>query len=194
MYEHLTGRLAAKSPAEAVVECAGVGYRLRIPLSTFEALPAAGVECRIFTHLHVREDTMALYGFATPEERTAFRRMLGVSGIGPNLALTVLSGMPVGRLARAVADGDAAELTRVKGIGDKTAKRVVLELKGVLDDLAVAEPARALNPKAADAVSALVNLGYPEQTAEKMVDKAMVDRGDEAPVEEIIRAALAKAG
>jgi len=194
MYEHLTGRLVAKNPSEAVVECAGVGFRLKIPLSTYEILPVAGRECRILTHLYVREDVMSLYGFATAEERAAFRKMLGVSGIGPNLALTVLSGMPVAELARVVSDGDAGALRNVKGIGDKTAKRVLLELKGVLDDLVVAAPSSRMSPKAADAVSALVNLGYQRRSAEEMVEKVLVDHGEDAPVEEIIRAALAKVG
>jgi len=194
MYEHFAGRLIAKNPSEAVVDCAGVGYRLKIPLSTYEALPGAGRECKVLAYLYVREGVMLLYGFATVEERAAFAKMLAVSGIGPNLALTVLSGMPVAELARVVADGDAGALKRVKGIGDKTAKRVLLELKGVLDDLALAAPARNISPRAADAVSALVSLGYPRRSAEEMVDKALIDRGETAPVEEIIRAALAKGG
>ena len=137
MYEHLAGRLASKSPSEAVVECAGVGYLLKIPLSTYEALPAAGGACRVLAHLYVREDTQALFGFATRQEREVFRKLLGISGIGPTVALTVLSGMPVAELARAVADGNSGALKRIKGIGEKTAKRMVLELKGVRDDLVV---------------------------------------------------------
>ena len=144
MYEYLRGSLASKSPSEAVVDCGGVGYLLKIPLSTYEALPAVGGQCRVLAYLHVREGIMALYGFATAEERTAFLKMLGISGVGPTAALSLLSGMPVAQLARAVADGDAGALKRVKGIGDKTAKRILLELKGVLDGFLEGAPAAKL--------------------------------------------------
>jgi Holliday junction DNA helicase RuvA len=194
MYEHLRGRLVAKSPSSAAIECAGVAYLLRIPLSTFERLPAVGAECTLLAHLHVGQDAWALYGFTTAEERSAFEKMLGITGIGPKLALTVLSGMRPAELARAVADGDAATLRRIKGIGEKTASRILLELKGVLDEL-LAAPGRAAGvppPSAADAVSALVNLGYQRRPAEEAVLRAAAELGPDAPAGDLIRAVLAR--
>jgi Holliday junction DNA helicase RuvA len=196
MYEHLRGKLAAKSPSEAAVECGGVGYRVLIPLSTFEKLPEPGADCRLLVHLHVAEGVLALYGFATPEERAVFQRVISISGIGPKLALSVLSGMRVGELARAVAEKDVSAVRRIKGVGEKTASRMLLELAGVLDDILLAEADRApaRSRHAGDAVRALVNLGYQRKPAEGMVDRAVAELGESAPVEELIRAALGTSG
>jgi Holliday junction DNA helicase RuvA len=138
MIAMLRGRLLEKSPNRVIVECGGVGYEAAISVATFTALPADGAEVRLCIHTHVREDQIALFGFAEPEEKRLFEKLLTISGIGPKLAITVLSGIDAGRLVTAIRGGDHATLTRIPGIGKKTAERVVLELKDKLDDMAAA--------------------------------------------------------
>src|SRR6201747_1500385 len=138
MIAHLRGRLFSKSPNQAVVECGGVGYDVTISVATFTSLPAEGAEVSLHIHTHVREDQIALFGFAETQEKRLFERLLTISGIGPKLAITVLSGIAAERLITAIRGQDHATLTRIPGIGKKTAERVVLELKDKLDDLAVA--------------------------------------------------------
>jgi len=159
----LVGTLGAKSPPQVVVMVHGVGYEVDVPMSTFCNLPKSGAAVELFTHLVVREDAHLLYGFLTESERAAFRQLLKVSGVGPKVALGVLSGLSVDDLARAVADGDAARLTRVPGIGKKTAERLVLELRDKMDATlpATAKPA----PASADVVNALLGLGYNDREA-----------------------------
>src|SRR3569833_1455443 len=136
MIAFLRGRLISKSPNQAIVECGGVGYEANISVATFSALPADGAEARLHIHTHVREDQLALFGFAEPDEKRLFEKLLTISGIGPKLAITVLSGIDASRLVSAIRTGDHATLTRIPGIGKKTAERVVLELKDKLDDMA----------------------------------------------------------
>jgi Holliday junction DNA helicase RuvA len=143
-----------------MVECNGVGYELDVPMSTFYSLPATGEAVTLHTHLVVREDAQALYGFYTLEERAAFRQLIRIAGVGARTALAVLSGMSVAELAQAVAAQEAARLTRVPGIGKKTAERLLLELKG---KLAEAKPAGASG--GADVLNALLALGYNEKEA-----------------------------
>ena len=182
MIGRLSGRLAAKQPPQVLVDVGGVAYELDVPMSTFYNLPATGEEVSLYTHLVVREDAHTLYGFATLEERTAFRQLIRISGVGARTALAVLSGLSVGDLARAVTLQDAAPLTRVPGIGKKTAERLLLELKGKL-----AEPtASAGGQPTSDVVNALVALGY----SDKEALAAVKGLAPGIPVAEAIRAAL----
>ena len=181
MIAHVRGRLFSKSPNQAVVECAGVGYDVAISVETFGALPGEGAEASLFIHTHVREDQIALFGFSAMREKRLFERLLTISGIGPKLALTVLSGISADRLIGAIRAQDHGTLTKIPGIGKKTAERVVLELKDKLDDLAVAiaevggRPAGggSVGVHGEDAVSALVNLGYPRVAAQRAVEAAL---------------------
>jgi Holliday junction DNA helicase RuvA len=159
MIGRLTGKLAGKHPPQVLVDCNGVAYELDVPMSTFYNLPVVGDPVTLHTHLVVREDIQALYGFGTLEERAAFRQLLKISGVGARTALSVLSGMSVAELAQAVALQESARLTKVPGIGKKTAERLLLELKGKLAD---AKPAAA---GASDVLNALLGLGYSEKEA-----------------------------
>jgi Holliday junction DNA helicase RuvA len=194
MIAHLRGRLFSKGPNQAVVECAGVGYDVTISVATFSALPPEGAEVSLTIHTHVREDAIALFGFAEVQEKRLFERLLTISGIGPKLAITVLSGIAAERLVTAIRAQDHATLTRIPGIGKKTAERVVLELKDKLDDLATAPVAAGVRLGAAgeDALSALVNLGYQRGVAERAIASA-VERAPElaGDFEGLFRAAMA---
>jgi Holliday junction DNA helicase RuvA len=194
MIAHLRGRLFSKSPNQAVVECGGVGYDVTISVATFSALPAEGAEASLHVFTHVREDQIALFGFAETQEKRLFERLLTISGIGPKLAITVLSGIAAERLITAIRGQDHATLTRIPGIGKKTAERVVLELKDKLDDLAVA-PASAGRPIGAagdDALSALVNLGYARPAAQRAIESAIEKNPDATnDFELLFRAAMA---
>ena len=177
MIAHLRGRLISKTPNQAIVECGGVGYDVNISIATFTSLPAEGVEGSLHIYMNVREDQIALFGFFEVQEKRLFERLIGVSGIGPKLALTVLSGIPVDRLVTAIRGSDAATLTRIPGIGKKTAERVVLELKDKLDDLAVAFVTDSTvvhyGVAGEDALSAMVNLGYGRPVAQKAIEAAL---------------------
>ena len=169
MIAHLRGKLLAKHPNQAIVETYGVGYDVTISVSTFSDLPAAGAEVGLHIHTHVREDALSLYGFLRLEEKHLFEKLLTVSGIGPKLAITILSGMPADEMTGAIRNGDVARLTRIPGIGKKTAERMVLELRDKLPasaEAAAVATART-SPVEEDVVSALVNLGYQRPTAEK---------------------------
>ena len=169
MIAHLRGKLIAKHPNQAVVEAAGVGYDVTITIPAFSELPAVGAEVALFIHTHVREDTLALYGFLRAPEKQLFEKLISVSGIGPKLAITVLSGMPADSLVAAIKGNNVAALTRVPGIGKKTAERMVLELRDKLDAFAEPPAAAAVSPVVEDVLSALVNLGYNRGLAEKAV-------------------------
>ena len=167
MIGRLTGTLAAKHPPGVLVDVNGVGYELDVPMSTFYNLPALGERVTLLTHLAVREDAHQLYGFASPTERQTFRELIRISGVGARTALSVLSGLSVDELAQAVALQDGSRLTRIPGIGKKTAERLLLELKGRLAPaLEGAEtPSGAASDPAADIVRALLALGYSEKEA-----------------------------
>ena len=174
MIAHLRGKLLAKHPNQAIVETAGVGYDVTISVPTFSDLPAAGAEVALHIHTHVREDLIALYGFLRPSEKLLFEKLITVSGIGPKLAITILSGMAADEMVGAIRGNDVARLTRIPGIGKKTAERMVLELR---DKLPAAGPATApavpaLNGIEEDVLSALVNLGYQRANAEKALAMA----------------------
>ena len=196
MIAHLRGHILLKTPATVVVECGGVGYELLISVSTYTELGAVGAAAALHVHTHVREDALQLFGFQEPTEKRLFEKLLTISGIGPKLAITVLSGISAERLVGAIRGGDHATLTKVPGIGKKTAERVVLELKDKLDDLAgfslAAEPARpSLGVVAEDVLSALVNLGYARAVAQKAVESAAKHKDEAADFERLFRAALA---
>lgn len=166
MISRLAGRLVEKSPPAIVVEVQGVGYELDVPMSTFYQLPAIGQEVRLFTHLVVREDAHLLFGFATEGERQAFRQLLRITGIGTRTALALLSGLSVDELYAAIGQQDSARLTRVPGIGKKTAERLVLELKDKLSFAPGMAPAGGAAAQAgSDALNALLALGYNDKEA-----------------------------
>jgi Holliday junction DNA helicase RuvA len=191
----LAGRLARKSPQTVILDVCGVGYRVAIPLSTFYTLAGEGEEAVLEVSTQVREDAITLFGFSTARERELFEQLIGVSKVGPKLALAVLSGMAVEELCAAIAAGNVARLATVPGIGVKTAERLVLELRGKVRALAAvpdtpAEPASgaARSSAAEDAVAALVNLGYRSKDAEKAVGRAA--REGDGSLEALIRRAL----
>ena len=198
MIAHLRGQLLTKSPNQAILECSGVGYEVAISIATFTDLPPEGQEAKLHIYTRVAEDALALYGFSDLQEKRLFEKLLTISGIGPKLAITVLSGIDSARLVTAIRAGDHAALVKIPGIGKKTAERVVLELKDKLDDLATAPipttpaggPALA-GPTAEDALSALINLGYPRPIAQKAIESALHrDPTISTHFEQLFRAAM----
>jgi Holliday junction DNA helicase RuvA len=193
MIAHLRGRLFSKQPGQAIVEAAGVGYDVTISVPTFTALPGEGAEVSLFIHTHVREDALALYGFMDRNEKRLFERLITVSGVGPKLAITILSGLNPERTVAAIRAQDHATLTLIPGVGKKLAERLVVELKEKLEDLAIA-PApsdRRLAPAAEDVLSALVNLGYQRPAAQKAIETAIdKDKTAGANFDDLFRAAL----
>jgi Holliday junction DNA helicase RuvA len=194
---HLRGTIHEKHPNRIVVDVNGVGYDLFVPLSTFYGLGDVGAGIALRVHTHVREDALVLYGFATLVEQTLFERLIGVSGIGPKVALAVLSGIEPQDLISAIERGDVARLTAIPGVGKKTSERIVLELKDRLPRAQVLAPvaADAAPPRSAlrdDVVSALVNLEYHRPLAEKAADAAMKAFGSspDADLERVLRQAL----
>ena len=195
MIAHLRGQILYKIPNYVVIECGGVGYELAISVTTYTAIGDVGAEARLHVHTHVREDAFLLFGFAEVTEKRLFEKLLTISGIGPKLAITVLSGISAERLVGAIRGGDHATLTRIPGIGKKTAERVVLELKDKLDDLAGyatggVSTTPSLGGTAEDVLSALVNLGYPRPIAQKAVESAAKDAAVSGDFERLFRAAM----
>lgn len=192
MLEYIRGEVVSKSPTKLILEVAGIGYSLHIPLSTFEKIPDHG-EITILSQLIVREDTVRIFGFATGEERELFQMLLSVNGIGPNLAMAILSGSSVSDIKQAVINEDAKALGRIKGIGKKTAERIVLELKEGIEEVATSmsvEVDVAQKSIMADAVMALVSLGYGKSVAEKAVNEAIKKLQTKDNVEMLVREAL----
>jgi Holliday junction DNA helicase RuvA len=191
MYDHIQGNLVFKSPTQAVVSAGGVGYRLTIPFSTFDALPGSGA-AKLFAHLQVRDDALKLYGFATEAERRLFTQLIGVGGIGPNTAIAVLNGIHPDDFRRAVAAEKADELCRIKGIGRKTAERIIVELKRDMERELIEETGSTAGVRGAvsDAVAAMLALGYTRSSAEKAVTRALEKLGREASSEQVVREAL----
>jgi holliday junction DNA helicase RuvA len=191
MIAHLRGKLLSKHPNQAVVEAGGVGYDLTISVPTFSELAAPGSEVALHVHTHVREDQIALYGFLRPAEKLLFEKLITVSGIGPKLAITILSGMAADEMVGAIRGNDIARLTRIPGIGKKTAERMVLELRDKLPQpgpsSAPATP--ALSATDEDVLSALVNLGYQRAAAEKVM--ALVKKTGKESFDAMFREALA---
>ena len=178
MIGRLAGTLLEKNPPEIVIDAAGVGYEVNVPMSTFYDLPSIGDRVSLWTHLVVREDAHLLYGFLTPRERAIFRELIRISGVGPRTALSVLSGMTANELIEAVAMQEAGRLTKVPGIGKKTAERLLLELKGRLaPELAGAHGDRGATPAGTDIQRALIALGYSEKEAGLVVGRLPADCG-----------------
>jgi len=195
----LNGKLVEKLPTQVTVDVAGVGYEALIPLSSYDKLPEPGQEVRLLTHLSVREDAHVLYGFMSPAERSLFRLLINtVSGIGPKIALNVLSGMSVGAFKGAVANGDVKALSQISGVGRKTAERIVVELRDKIGEAGAWEAAseqRGLSSedqKVNDAVLALMALGFKQPEAHEAVRGAVAVLGGGAALEDIVRACLKK--
>jgi Holliday junction DNA helicase RuvA len=194
---YLRGKLLEKHPNQIIVETAGVGYDVVIPVSTFSALPDSGAEVKLRIHTHVREDALALFGFLTLDEKTIFEKLISVSGIGPTLAIKVLSGMATSDLTAAIRNRSVEQLVRIPGVGKKTAERIVLELKDKLEGVAAmaapgvptAPAASALSVIEQDVMSALLNLGCNRAAAEAAVRKAKT-AGAPAEFEPLFRKSL----
>jgi len=194
MIAFLRGRVLDKFPNRIILDVSGVGYEVHVPLSTYYEIGEAGSDVTLRVHTHVREDSLQLFGFLTPLEQLLFERLIGISGIGPKLAVAVLSGIDSRELVVAVQRADVARLTRIPGVGKKTAERIVLELKDRLKDVAPAPEAEGAQPSTGDRlrndlISALENLGYHRPLAEKAVDASHKSDGG-ATFEDALRSAL----
>ncbi len=190
MIGRLEGKLAEKTPEAVLVDANGVGYDVRIPLSTFLELPDEGKIVRFCVHTYVREDQLQLFGFLSEQERSLFRLFLSVSGVGPRLALALLSGLPVPRVVQAIRQRDLAALRGIPGVGSKTAERILVELRDKVGRLEGVEPPTPAGEVEEATVSALVNLGYPRGQAEKAVSVALEQLDDAPAIEDLIREAL----
>jgi Holliday junction DNA helicase RuvA len=192
MIAHLRGKLIFKQPGQAIIEAGGVGYDVTISVPTFTALPVAGAEASLHIHTQVSEDQIALFGFLEREEKRLFERLITVSGVGPKLAIKMLSGLSSERTVQAIRGQDHAQLTRIPGVGKKLAERLVVELKDKLDDFAVAPTqASVQGPAVEDVLSALVNLGYQRPAAEKAIENAITkDKSLAAEFDALFRGAL----
>ncbi len=180
MIAHLRGKLADKQPNLVTIDVGGVGYAVTIPVSTYSQLGQTGTEASLHIHTHVREDALALFGFATRAEKAMFEQLITVSGIGARLAVAVLSGLPTDELSKAIRSGDVAQLTRIPGVGKKTGERMVLELREKMGP-AISSDEMAAQPSADDAtqqevISALLNLGCTRDAAQKAVGKALREK------------------
>jgi holliday junction DNA helicase RuvA len=193
MIAHLRGKLLAKHPNQIIVETCGVGYDVTITVPTFSDLPETGTEVALHIHTHVREDALALYGFLRSSEKLLFEKLITVSGIGPKLAITILSGMPADEMVRSIRGNDVARLTRIPGIGKKTAERMVLELRDKLPEtgLAATPMATPLSPVEDDVLSALLNLGYQRPATEKAL-AAVSQEGTAKSFDQMFRAVLGR--
>ena len=194
MIGQIRGRLAFKHPPRLLVDVGGLGYEIEAPMTTFYALPEAGVEITLFTHLTIRDDAHLLFGFATENERSLFRALIKVNGVGAKLALTILSGIDADQFVKCIHDNDASSLVRLPGIGKKTAERLIVEMRDSLSDWRIVAPAdrkksgRASSSEQSDeATSALITLGYKPQEASRLVN---VVRREKMTSETIIREAL----
>jgi holliday junction DNA helicase RuvA len=190
MIGSLRGKLIEKRPNQLLVDVAGVGYQVQIPLSTFASIGALHADATLLIHTHVREDQITLYGFVTAREKQCFELLISASGVGPSLALKILSGMSIDELVPAIRKGDLAQLVRIPGVGRKTAERMVVELR---DKLAVVDVAEAGKPSTrsqleSDVASALVNLGYDVKSVERAIEKSRATSG--ADFENLLRSSL----
>jgi holliday junction DNA helicase RuvA len=192
MIAQLRGTLLDKRPNQVLVDVCGVGYLVHIPLSTYAALGDLHDQITLLIHTHMREDGISLYGFLTSRERQCFELLIAASGVGPSLAMKILSGMSVEDLAPAIKQGDIATLTRIPGVGRKTAERIVVELRDKLAAMETHPAAREASPAgpAEDVISALVNLGYDRHAAESAVDESKREAGTD--FEPLLKTALQK--
>ena len=193
MIAYVSGTLAEKTPARIVVEACGVGYEMSISLSTYDRLPATGSPAKVFAYHHVREDGETLFGFATEDEKEMFGKLTGVSGVGPKIALAILSGLTLADLSLAIASGEAKRISAVKGVGKKTAEKICVELKDKVNAFEAMSSASGTRSKAflRDAVLALAALGYGEENASKMVSQVVSGHPEAEDTETVIRLALA---
>src|SRR5687767_3773543 len=192
MFNHFEGKITVKTPTYAVLDCAGVGYLLNISLNTYSKIPDTG-NCKLLSHLAVREDAMVLYGFADDEEREVFRQLISVSGVGAGTARMILSSMTPAEIVTAIHSGNVAALKSIKGIGEKSAQRIIVDLKGKFGkDVSVSpiQLSAAGNKQRDEALSALVALGFARNMAEKAIDKALKSEGNVVSVEHMIKLAL----
>ena len=193
MIAYIRGILAEKEPTRVVIEAAGVGYELLIPLGTYDRLPREGGEVKLLAEHCVREDDEVLFGFATSAEREMFRKLTSVSGVGPKIALAILSGSSVGELSMAIVGGNAKRIAAIKGVGKKTAEKICVELRDKVNALAFAAghgDKEVASPIAADALAALRALGFNEETSSKMVSEALAKHPEIDSVEQIIKMSL----
>jgi Holliday junction DNA helicase RuvA len=197
MIAYVRGILAEKDPTRVIVEAAGVGYELTIPLSTFDRLPKTGAEVKLLAFHCVREDDESLFGFATEAERAMFSKLTSVSGVGPKIAIAILSGSSIGELSLAIASGNAKRISSIKGVGKKTAEKICIELKDKVNAIealaatgARGEGKSAMSPVLRDAILALTALGFNDESANKMVSQVVAAHPDAKDTETIIRFAL----
>ena len=195
MIAYVRGTVAEKEPTRVVIEAGGVGYELLIPISTYEKLPRTGSETKLLAYHCVREDDEILFGFATTDEREMFLKLTSVSGVGPKIALAILSGSSVGELSMAIVGGDAKRIAAIKGVGKKTAEKICVELKDKVSEFAFkgsgdGGPGRTAAPVARDAVAALRALGFNEETSSKMVADVLAKNPAVDSVETIIKLSL----
>ena len=192
MIAYVRGTVSEKEPTRVVVEAAGVGYEVLIPLSTYDRLPREGEEAKLLTYHSVREDGEALFGFATPDERELFALLTSVSGVGPKIAIAILSGSSVGELALAIESGDSKRISAIKGVGRKTAEKICVDLRDKVTAFAMrGRGVESARPVTSDAVAALRALGFSEETSAKMVADALAKNPSDDSVEAVIRLALA---
>ena len=192
MITHLNGRLVEKNPSYIIIECAGVGYFVNVSLQTFSKIPDSE-NCKIFTYLSIKEDSHTLYGFADTQERELFKQLISVSGVGTNTARMMLSSMTSGELVSSIASNNVTSLTSIKGIGAKTAQRIILDLKDkILKTSDTAENNSGLmdNTIKNEALSALVVLGFDKKAAEKVINKVLLKEPTITDVQEIIKKSL----
>lgn len=197
MISTLSGKITQKDANNVVVEVGGVGFEMMVPLSTYQSLPEPGADVRLFTYLHVREDILKLYGFSSDEERQIFKLLISISGVGPSTGMSILSGMTVRELKRAITYEDQRSLSAVPGIGKKTAQRLIVELKEKINTMAVPIDLNRLEPADQDlgmfndAMGALTSLGIKPQAARTAIDKVIKEEGREKlTVQELIRKAI----
>lgn len=193
MITSLKGSLTEVSPTSITININGVGYEVLIPLSTFDRLPKVDSECRILTYLHVREDILQLYGFSTHEEKDLFKLLISISGIGPKMALTILSGMTTDNLKNAIATGDTDLLSEIPGIGKKIAQRLVVELKERIGGITIKTTKPIPKEEEIllkDAIRALMNLGYKQLPAQSALEKALAEAKGKIELEELLKKAL----
>ena len=196
MISFVRGKLVRAKPTEVVIDVGGIGYSLNVPLSTFETLPKVGEKVTLLTHLHVKEDSHTLYGFRTDEERTVFRTIIGVSGIGPKMALAILSGISIGGFKSALIEGSSDVLRTIPGVGKKTADRLIVELRDkfgppggefVMPD---GREGTEEGLRASDAMQALISLGYGRNAAHKAISGVLKSSDGKLGVEQLVREAL----
>lgn len=190
MYDHIFGVIHSKQPTSLIIRCQGVGYHLNISFQTYDNTPDIGQECMVYTFLHVREDILNLFGFLDQGERLFFTKLISINGIGPMTAIRIMSGSPFSQLVDAIKMGNVTKLNKIKGVGKKTAERIILELSSALSDVQITSDAAAIPYNLhEDALAALQTLGYSEKESSKAI-KVVVQQNDQVTIDELIREVL----